>query len=201
MLLSNTAIFEALDDGRLVISPEPSPRLPTIDAPKSPFNSTAIDLTLGNRFSVPKDDLSITIDVPSGNIVKTLKAIYEEKEVLDGDHFELPPGTFVLAQTREKITLAGERRTDWNGKALVAARVEGKSSFARCGLLVHFTAPTIHCGFSGTITLEMICLGRYPIKLKPGMAICQLLIEEVVGDPQGYKSQFQEQSVPAGPSL
>ena len=46
--------------------------------------------------------------------------------------------------------------------------VEGKSSRARFGLLVHFTAPTIHAGWAGRITLEMMCLGRYPLRLYPG---------------------------------
>lgn len=199
MLLSNTAIFEALDDGRLIISPEPFPRNRTTQGPKSPYDSTAVDLTLGNWFSVPKENLSITIDVPSGSIVDTLRTIYQEQNIPDEGHFELKPNHFVLSQTREKVTLAGNRIPKWNDKPLLAARVEGKSSFARCGLLVHFTAPTIHCGFSGTITLEIICLGKYPVKLKPGMAICQLLIEEVLGDPAAYQSQFHGQSTPAGP--
>ena len=160
MLLSNTAIFEALDDGRLVISPEPSPRKRTAENAKSPYDSTAVNLTLGNWFAVPKKELAITIDVPSGSIVKTLNEIYQQKNIQDEEFFELKPQQFVLAQTREKITLSNQRKPEWNGKPLLAARIEGKSSFARCGLLVHFTAPTIHCGFSGTITLEIICLGQ-----------------------------------------
>jgi dCTP deaminase len=80
----------------------------------------------------------------------------------------------------------------------LAARVEGKSSLARCGLLVHFTAPTIHAGFEGTITLEMINLGAYPILLYPGMEISQLIVEQVVGTPRAAASQFQSQSTPVG---
>jgi dCTP deaminase len=58
-----------------------------------------------------------------------------------------------------------------------SARVEGKSSLARCGILIHFTAPTIHAGFEGRITLEMINMGVHNLLLYPGMFVCQLIIE------------------------
>lgn len=80
----------------------------------------------------------------------------------------------------------------------LAARIEGKSSVARCGLLVHFTAPTVHAGFDGTLTLEMINLGNAGFTLFPGLAICQLILEIVSGDPIANPSQFQGQSTPAG---
>lgn len=79
------------------------------------------------------------------------------------------------------------------------ARVEGRSSLARQGLIVHFTAPTIHTDFNGTITLEMINLGKMPLILTPGMRICQLIIESVIGVPTPVGlSQFQNQQTPAG---
>lgn len=84
------------------------------------------------------------------------------------------------------------------GRPALAARVEGRSSFARCGLLVHFTAPTIHAGFRGRITLEIINLGPIPILLYPGTYICQLIVEEVVGIPLKKESQFQGQTRPGG---
>jgi dCTP deaminase len=81
----------------------------------------------------------------------------------------------------------------------LAARIEGKSSRARLGLLVHFTAPTVHPGFSGTLTLEMINLGPVDIQLFPGMPIAQLIVEEVKGRPDfNNPSQFQGQSTAAG---
>ena len=80
----------------------------------------------------------------------------------------------------------------------LAARIEGKSSRARFGLLVHFTAPTIHAGWSGRITLEIMCLGKNPLKLYPGLPICQLIIEEVAGTPTESESQFQGQEHPTG---
>lgn len=66
---------------------------------------------------------------------------------------------------------------------VLAARIEGKSSFARCGLLVHFTAPTVHAGWKGRLTLEIKNLGSNPVTLYQGMPICQLILEEVLGIP------------------
>lgn len=65
-------------------------------------------------------------------------------------------------------------------------------------MLVHFTAPTIHAGFNGTITLEIMNLGHYSIVLTPLMPICQLIIEEVRGVPFRNDSQFHGQSRAAG---
>jgi len=101
---------------------------------------------------------------------------------------------FVLAKTIERVELPIPAA----GKTCLAARIEGRSSLARCGLLIHFTAPTIHPGFNGTITLEMINLGPNGIQLTPGMYIAQLIVEEVRGLPVENPSQFQNQSTAAG---
>jgi dCTP deaminase len=82
----------------------------------------------------------------------------------------------------------------------LAARIEGKSSLARCGLLVHFTAPTVHAGYDGPLALEMINLGNVGISLFPAMPIAQLILETVVGDPEENPSQFQGQTTPVGTS-
>jgi hypothetical protein len=78
------------------------------------------------------------------------------------------------------------------GRPVLAARVGGRSSFARCGVLVHFTAPSIHAGFVGTITLEIMNLGPHAM-LRPGMKICQLILEQVEGFPADAPSQFHGQ--------
>jgi dCTP deaminase len=114
--------------------------------------------------------------------------------VIDPDGgFALQPGSFVLGNTIERIELPIV-----SGQTSLAARVEGRSSFARCGLIIHFTAPTIHAGFSGTITLEMTNLGSYPIMLYQDLPICQLIIEEVRGEPYPNPSTFHQQSHPTG---
>jgi dCTP deaminase len=97
------------------------------------------------------------------------------------------PGEFVLALTRERVELPRQSR--------LAARVEGRSSLARLGLAVHLTAPTIHAGFRGYITLEITNQGPIPIKLRPGLAICQLILEHVFGTPAAEMTgAFQDQT-------
>lgn len=85
-------------------------------------------------------------------------------EVDPDEAFVLHPGEFVLASTLETVTLA----TD------LAARVEGKSSLGRLGLLTHATAGFVDPGFSGHVTLELSNVATLPIKLWPGMKIGQL---------------------------
>src|SRR5262249_40241594 len=78
----------------------------------------------------------------------------------------------------------------------LAARVEGKSSLARLGLVIHMTAPTIHADFEGRIRLEMMNHGAVPIRLWPGMRICQLIFETTLGTAErGYRGQFAGQTV------
>ena len=198
MILSNTAIFEALADGRLVIDPEPEPRR----GPDSPFGTSAVDLRLGPILAKPKDIPHGVIDLGRrGRITDTLTAVMDEFEIGDGG-YELKPGpqNLILGHTLEEVRLPLPRDTDAraDGRPALAARVEGKSSRARLGLLVHFTAPTIHAGWAGRIALEMMCLGSYPLKLYPGLPICQLIVEEVRGRPAGDASEFQGQRRPTG---
>jgi dCTP deaminase len=87
-------------------------------------------------------------------------------EVEDGHPFVLHPGEFVLASTLEVITL---------GDAL-AARIEGKSSLGRLGLLTHSTAGFIDPGFSGHVTLELSNVATLPMTIWPGMKIGQLCV-------------------------
>ena len=85
-------------------------------------------------------------------------------EVDAGEPFILHPGEFVLASTLEQVSLPDD----------VAARVEGKSSLGRLGLLTHATAGFVDPGFTGHITLELSNVATLPIKLWPGMKIGQL---------------------------
>jgi dCTP deaminase len=85
-------------------------------------------------------------------------------EVEPDEAFVLHPGEFVLASTFEVVTLPDD----------VAARLEGKSSLGRLGLLTHSTAGFIDPGFSGHVTLELSNVATLPIKLHPGMKIGQL---------------------------
>lgn len=155
----------------------------------TPYNTSSVDLHLADEIRIPRAGLCLEFDLSAGSLPETLDTVYDIR-TLPADGWSLPPHHFVLGRTREKVglPLAGG----------LAARIEGRSSFARTGLLIHFTAPTIHANYTGTITLEMINLGAMPLKLKPGLRVCQLIVETVQGDILPADSQFQGQTTTVG---
>ncbi len=197
MILSDAAILEALSDGRLRI--EPAPVAPGGAGDRSAFDSTSVNLRLGSILRVPADDASITFDPTTGSVAQTLDRLYDRVDI-PPEGFVLDPRRFVLGMTLEQVHLSLPPDLDPSvaAKGCLAARVEGKSSLARLGLLVHFTAPTIHAGFRGTIALEMMNLGPAGIRLKAGMPICQLILEPVLGTPLSAGGQFVGQTDPTG---
>lgn len=188
MILSNIEIQKAIEEGRLIITPDPQPRSPEYS--NCPYNTTAVDLRLSPALSIPRPG-PYTYDLRQPGFAKFL-ARNSDHKVISEEGYALQPGKFVLGITIERVYLPLVP-----GLSL-AARIEGKSSLARCGLLVHFTAPTVHAGFDGPLALEMINLGNVAISLFPEMAIAQLVLEAVVGDPQASPSQFQGQTTPTG---
>jgi dCTP deaminase len=111
----------------------------------------------------------------------------------EGDEpFILHPGEFVLGSTFEVVTLPDD----------IAARVEGKSSLGRLGLLTHSTAGFIDPGFTGHVTLELSNVATLPIKLWPGMKIgqlCFIRLSTPADNPYGsarYGSRYQGQRGP-----
>jgi len=169
-------------------------RLIVIDPPpdeSAAFTSTAVDLTLDSSIKIFKKNvagLERTIDpsAPGFNSEDTIRELTDPKTI-SASGFKLEPGNFILAWTREYVSLSLLTR--------IAARVEGRSSLARFGVGVHITAPTIHAGFAGPIQLEMLNHGIVPLLLRPGMRICQLIFENTLGTPEkGYSGQFLEQS-------
>jgi dCTP deaminase len=99
--------------------------------------------------------------VDDGRIVTNLT---EEVVIEPGDPFAIHPGEFALGRTLERVELPDD----------VVARIEGKSSLGRLGLIVHATAGFVDPGFRGTLTLEITNLTRVPIKLYAGLLIAQL---------------------------
>lgn len=200
MILSNVAIYEALDQGRIVLSPEPGPRYLEVGQ-DSPYDTHSVDVRLGKYLSVPRPgpynfDL-YQPDRPKSEFSKFL-ALNSDQVEIPGAGYSLRPNQFILGQTIERLSLPIDIPANRVLKRCLAARIEGKSSRARTGLLVHFTAPTIHPDFSGTITLEIINLGPVPFMLREGMPIGQLIFEEVEGLPISKASQFQHQTRPEG---
>ena len=137
MILSNTALSEALADGRLVIEPEPKP----VSGSGSPFGTSAVDLRLGAVLAKPKEAPHAIVDMGrAGRVTDTLSAFTEEVVIGDGGYVLEPgPQNLILGHTFEEVRLPlpedlGSRAS---GKPALAARIEGKSSRARFGLLVH----------------------------------------------------------------
>lgn len=196
MILSNVEIQRALEEGRLGIEPVPHPVRPSKKGDYCPYQTSSVDLRLGDEISYFREGLALNIDLRRGKFPDLFGPNCRRLTITEQQPFALEPGRLVLGKTLEKVRLA---RLD-DGRNWLAGRIEGKSSYARCGVLVHFTAPTIHAGFSGTITLELINLGPLPVMLYPGAPICQLIVEEVAGTPFQNDSQFQNQSQAGGHS-
>lgn len=188
MILSNVEIVRCLEQRLFSISP-----LENRDPTKPPFNTSAIDLRLGDEILVPDEEAPVQLDLRKGGIAKYWASHSRTHKITVEQPYSLTPRKLLLAQTFEKVDFP--LNSEGN---CYSARVEGRSSLARCGILIHFTAPTIHAGFAGTITLEIINLGTHDFLLIPGLPICQLIIEEVKGCPVEAPNQFKGQSSPSG---
>lgn len=162
-ILSDRDNQSLIQAGELSITPTPSPRA---------ISPSAIDLTLAQRFEVPRalggSAVELSIDSrDSRAVMEALNAHAEQFTIEDGDSFRLEPGMFALAWTQERIGLP-----NW-----LAARVEGRSTLARLGLSIHQSAPTVHSTFDGALQLELFNAGPFTIQLYPGQRICQLILE------------------------
>jgi len=102
------------------------------------------------------------------------ESMYDKIEVPEGNSLVMPPQTFLLGSTIEKVSIP----------ANMVGRVEGRSSYARLGLAIHSTAGFIDPGFEGNITLEIYNHSPRPIKLYPGDRVCQIVLEELSTDAE-----------------
>ncbi|HET9655514.1 MAG TPA: dCTP deaminase [Kineosporiaceae bacterium] len=149
MLLSDRDIRAELESKRVILDPYD----PSMVQPSS------VDVRIDRYFRLFDNHKYPVID-PAEEQPELTRLV----EVAAEDPFILHPGEFVLASTYETVTLPDD----------VAARLEGKSSLGRLGLLTHSTAGFIDPGFSGHVTLELSNVATLPIKLWPGMKIGQL---------------------------
>ena len=177
MVLSDRTIREHLLAGRIRIDP----------IVESDIQPSSVDLHLGPRFQVFRNSRYPYIDptMEQAGLTEVVEATQEEP-------FVLHPGEFVLAATVETLALPDD----------VVARLEGKSSLGRLGLLIHSTAGYIDPGWEGTITLELSNVANLPILLTPGMAIGQVSfmmmttpVDRPYGSP-GLGSRYQGQKDP-----
>ncbi|MDX6365244.1 MAG: dCTP deaminase [Nocardioidaceae bacterium] len=177
MLLSDRDIRSEIDRNRVVLDP--------FDAEM--IQPSSIDVRLDRYFRVFENHRYPHID-PAEDQPDLTRPV----EPTGDDPFILHPGEFVLGSSYEVITLPDD----------IAARLEGKSSLGRLGLLTHSTAGFIDPGFSGHVTLELSNVATLPIKLWPGMKIGQLCffrLSSPSDHPYGsekYGSRYQGQRGP-----
>ncbi len=135
------------------------------------------------------------IQPSSIDVRKPMEELTELVEVEGDDPFILHPGEFVLGQTLERVTLPDD----------LVARLEGKSSLGRLGLLIHSTAGFVDSGFSGNLTLELSNVANLPITIYHGMPIGQISFMRMDGpverpygsDETGSKYQGQAEPTPS----
>jgi dCTP deaminase len=148
-VLSDGTIMRLVQAGRIRIDPWD----------ESLLQPASVDLRLGDSFRVFHNHRATVIDLrdPPANLTEEVRTAPDEP-------FVIHPGEFCLGRTREWIELPDD----------VVARIEGKSSLGRLGLIVHATAGFCDPGWKGTLTLELNNLTRVPIRLYPGLPIAQL---------------------------
>ncbi len=179
-MLSDIDIKKEIDSGDIIVDP----------LSKKDIQPASIDLRVSDEFRVFENHKYSRIDPR------------EEQEELttlvkasDNEPFVLHPGEFVLGSTYEKISLSNR----------VVARLEGKSSLGRVGLLIHSTAGFVDPGFNGYLTLELSNVASLPIVIHPGMKIGQISFYYLNSPSSaaygseiyGSKYQYQEGPTPS----
>jgi dCTP deaminase len=177
MIFSDRTIKEAIAQGRITLDP----------FDEAMVQPSSIDLRCDPNFRVFENHRYAVIDpkAPQGDLTTGVVATPD-------DPFILHPGEFVLGSTLEVVGLADD----------VVARLEGKSSLGRLGLLIHSTAGFIDPGFRGQVTLELSNVANLPIAIYPGMKIGQISFYQMTtaadvpyGSPQ-LGSKYQDQAGP-----
>ena len=177
MVLSDRSIRAEIESGRIVIEPFDE-RL---------VQPSSVDVRVDGRFRVFHNSRYPYIDVR-----QPMDDLTELVEKHGDEPFILHPGEFVLGQTLEQVTLPDD----------LVARLEGKSSLGRLGLLIHSTAGFVDSGFSGNLTLELSNVANLPITIYYGMPIGQISfmrMDSPVEHPYGSGatgSKYQGQAEP-----
>src|SRR4249919_1379097 len=163
MILSDRDIRAAIESGRITIDPYD----------ERCIQPSSVDLHVDSQFRVFANSRYPYIDVREEQPDLT-----ELVEVKPDEPFILHPGEFVLGQTLERVSIPDD----------LVARLEGKSSLGRLGLLIHSTAGFIDSGFTGNITLELSNVANLPITIYQGMPIGQISfmrLDRAVEKPYG----------------
>ena len=165
MRLCDRDIIKSLDEGHISITPRPD---------NAKISGVSVDLRLGHQFrvfsshTIPYIDLSGTKESVNKAVEKVMG---DEIYVSDEETFVLHPGELALGITLESIALPDD----------LVGWLDGRSSLARLGLMVHVTAHRIDPGWEGNIVLEFFNSGKLPLALRPGMGIGAMSFETMSG--------------------
>ena len=177
MVLSDKSIREEIVSGGIAIDPFND----------SDVQPASVDLHLDDKVLVFRNSTAPYVDLRH-----EVPDLNEMVEIRDEQPFILHPGEFVLGNTLERITLSDS----------IVARLEGKSSLGRIGLLIHSTAGFVDPGWDGTLTLELSNVSRLPLTLYKGMPIGQISFQYLstpAENPYGsaaLRSRYQGQTKP-----
>ena len=177
MILSDRSIKEQMSEGRIVIDP----------LGPNAVQPASVDIRLDNEILVFRNNWRTHIDV-----MKPADDVVERVMIEDGRPFLLHPGQFALGSTLEAVTIPDD----------IVARIEGKSSLARYGLLIHSTAGFVDPGWTGKLTLEFSNVGILGITLYKGMKIGHISFTRLTtpaDNPYGsseLRSKYQGQGGP-----
>src|SRR5437016_12864347 len=177
MVLSDATIARYLAEGRIEIDPYD----------ESLLQPSSVDVRVDRLFRVFRNNRAPFIDV------KVEQDLTELVEIEDDQPFILHPGEFVLGSTLERVSLPDD----------LVARLEGKSSLGRLGLLIHSTAGFIDPGWDGHVTLELSNVANLPITIYHGMKIGQLSfmqLSEPTSTPYGSSSLGSKYQGQRGPT-
>ncbi|MEE8557896.1 MAG: dCTP deaminase [Myxococcota bacterium] len=169
-VLTRDQILDEIERGRLRIDPFDPDRV----------GPASIDLHLGAEIRVLDTDRSEPVDVEGGESVPELTRVVE----FDAG-FVLEPGETVHGITQERLMLPPD----------LCGWLEGRSSVARLGLTIHATSGFVHPGVQNHQVLEMSNLSRVPLRLRPGIRICQVVLERTEGQAV-YRGRFAGQTAP-----
>ena len=178
MILSDRDLLAEINAGNIIIEPFDS----------ACVQPSSIDVKVSNLFRVFRNHTAAVLDVK-----QDLTGLTELVEVAEGDAFMLHPGEFALGSTLERVAVPNN----------LVARVEGKSSLGRLGLVIHSTAGFIDAGFDGHVTLELANLANLPITLYPGMKIGQISFIQMTSPaekPYGSGAQGSKYQGQRGPT-
>jgi dCTP deaminase len=178
MVLSDRTIRRLLEEGRIAIEPYGEDLL----------QPSSVDVRVDRLFRVFHNARYPYIDVK-----RPMDDLTELVEVSEEEPFILHPGEFVLGSTLERVTLPDD----------LVARLEGKSSLGRLGLLIHSTAGFIDPGWDGHVTLELSNVANLPITIYYGMKIGQLSfvqLSEPAERPYGSEAIGSKYQGQAGPT-